>query len=314
MLGNRLRKNRRKVARWAAREGITCYRLYDRDIPEVSLAIDWYEGHLHIAEYAGRRGSTVSELEPERFEAWIEAARELLEVPAERVFVKARRRQTGRSQYEKQGDESYRLEVSEGGHRFIVNLSDYLDTGLFLDHRPARGWVEKEAAGKRVLNLFAYTGSFSVYAAAGGAASTTTVDVSKTYLGWAAENLALNGFPEGDRHAIVRADVLQWLVDPKTKRRRWDLIVLDPPTYSVGAKMEGSLDIQRDHAGLLGDTLALLSDHPEAALWFSNNKRGFRLDRAALEGWMVRDRSRDSIPFDFRDREIHRCWRISRAL
>ena len=237
MWGNRLLKNKRHLRKWARREGVMCYRLYDRDIPELPFAVDWYDGHLHIAVY----GWSEDESE-EEYVAWLGVLLEhigrILEVPAERVFLKCREKQKGLSQYTVFSKEGQRMIVKEGGHQFWVNLSDYLDTGLFLDHRPTRKMVELEASGKRFLNLFSYTGAFTVYAAAGGARMSTSVDLSKTYLAWAKDNLSLNGFDLGV-HQLHHGDVFAFLQKAKQQKKCYDLVVLDPPTFSNSKRMEG---------------------------------------------------------------------------
>lgn len=296
MFANRLRKVARHRRRWARRAGVACYRLYDRDIPEVPLVVDWYAGRLHVADAA----------RDEAFEALddcLAAAGEALDVADANIFCKRRERQRGAAQYSRFGSEGAVFVVPEGGHRFQVNLSDYLDTGLFLDHRRTRARVQAEAAGKRVLNLFAYTGSFTVYAGAGGAERTVTVDLSTTYLDWAETNLRLNGLDAG-RNSIVRADVLQWLRDARQTRTRYDLIVLDPPTFSNSKRMRTTFDVRRDHPRLLAETRALLA--PGGALYFSTNARRFRLDGAVTGAEEVTD-----IPPDFERRRPHRCWRIT---
>ncbi len=305
MLSNRLRKNKRKLKSWLKREKHTCYRLYDMDIPEIPFAIDVYEDHLHIAEY--RRRHSYTDDEHAMWMEWmLEVISETLDVERHLIFTKTRQRQKGKAQYEKLGEETYRMEVSEGGHLFWANLSDYLDTGLFLDHRITRKRVEDEAAGKRFLNLFAYTGAFTVYAAAGGAAQTTTVDMSKTYLRWARENLELNDL-WGRQHRLIHSDVFAFLNAPERGWDEYDLIVMDPPTYSASKRMEGTLDIQRDHVWLLNKTIALLATG--GVLYFSNNFRKFDLDEDALEGVSVTEITHQTIPPDFRE-QIHRCWRI----
>jgi 23S rRNA (guanine2445-N2)-methyltransferase / 23S rRNA (guanine2069-N7)-methyltransferase len=235
----------------------------------------------------------------------------VLEVPAEQVFLKVRRRQKGTAQYEKQSESGRFFAVEEGGLRFRVNFEDYLDTGLFLDHRLTRGLIRERARGRSFLNLFAYTGSATVYAAAGGASATTTVDLSRTYLDWARHNLALNGFA-GDRHEVIQADCLEWLEQAVRAHWRYDLVFLDPPTFSTSKRMAATLDIQRDHAALLLQASRLLA--PGGELIFSTNHRKFRLDREALAGLQIEDWSRKTLPKDFeRDPRIHFCWAIRRS-
>lgn len=291
---NRLAKNARHFQKWAKRRGLEAFRIYDLDMPEVPVAVELYAGRAHVMEYPRRRAVKSGEAAALRAEV-VEIVKRVLAV--EDVFVKTHEAKL--AQYEKQGARGVVFPVLENGLKFEVNLSDYLDTGLFLDHRDTRARVRDEAKGTRFLNLFAYTGSFSVYAAAGGAASTTTVDLSNTYCDWAERNLKLNGL-SGD---VVRADVLQWLDRAKGP---YDLIVLDPPSFSVSKKMERGWDVQRDHPALLTQVLGLLA--PGGVLYFSTNFLGFELD-AAFEG--TTELTPKSIPEDFR-RTVHRCWRFVR--
>ena len=300
MLANRIRKNVKRLRKWRKRDAVSCYRVYDRDIPEIPLAVDVYDEHLHVARYARR--------EPpprEWLDAMVAAAAEALEVDAGRVFVKVRERQRGRQQYERVTESGVEIEVVEDGLRFVVNLSDYLDTGLFLDHRETRKLVRAEAWDKRFLNLFAYTGTFSVYAAAGGARSTTTVDMSNTYLAWAERNLALNGFDRPE-HDVVRADVLAWLAQPG---ERFDLVVVDPPSFSNSKKMQETFDVQRDHRALLEAVARRVT--PGGVIWFSNNRRGFKLDEGVLDGAEIEEVTRRTVPPDFERSKPHQCWKIT---
>jgi 23S rRNA G2069 N7-methylase RlmK/C1962 C5-methylase RlmI len=307
MLANRVRKSAKHLRKWARREGVSCYRVYDRDIPELPLAIDWYDGRLHIALY--RADHKPHTADPAWLEAMVAAAAGALEIERARAYLKTRERKPGASQYEKQDDRGERFAVTESGLGFWINLGDYLDTGLFLDHRVTRSLVRAEAAGKRVLNLFCYTGSFTVYAAAGGARSTVSVDLSSTYLDWAADNLALNELG-GPPHALVRADALAWLAEPaRHDEPRYDLVVLDPPTFSTSKRMEGTLDVQRDHVALLDAVTRLTA--PGGAIYFSTNQRGFRLDTAALaERADIEHLTARTLPPDFRNRRIHQCYRL----
>jgi len=309
MFANRLRKNLRLLGKWARREGVSCYRLYDADMPEYAVAVDLYEGWAHIQEYAAPET-----VDPARAEARLAEAMavlpEVLGVPAANVVLKVRRRQKGLAQYERMATTGAFREVAEAGLRFLVNLTDYLDTGLFLDHRPTRAMVRDLATGRRFLNLFAYTGTASVYAASGGAASTTSVDMSRVYLDWARRNMALNGFVEGTVHRFVHADCLKWL--EVRRLERYDLIFLDPPTFSTSKRMgERTFDVQRDHVPLIRAVASLLSR--EGILLFSNNSRRFTLDRDALPDLQIEDVSAKTLPHDFaRNPRIHTCWRIAR--
>jgi 23S rRNA G2069 N7-methylase RlmK/C1962 C5-methylase RlmI len=314
MLANRLSKSSRHLRKWARREGVSCYRLYDRDIPEIPLAIDWYEGRLHVAQYERRGGEPDARADAGWADAMVQAAASALGVdPATDAFLKLRRRQSGTSQYEKLGDEGARFVVHEGGLRFLVNLSDYLDTGLFLDHRLTRAELRAHAGGARVLNLFAYTGAFSVYAAAGGAAETLSMDLSNTYLAWAEENLALNGFSSAARsaHRLLRQDCCAYLREERDLGA-FDLAVVDPPSFSTSKAMEGTFDVLRDHVWLLERALTRL--RRGGVLYFSTNRRGFALGAGAEQlDAHVEDITVRTIPPDFqRNSRIHRCYRITR--
>ena len=305
----RLAKRFKHLAKWARRQGIEAFRVYDRDIPEIPLAIDWYAGWLHAAEYD--RPHERTEIEHEVWlDRMIEAAAAELGVPLDRTFLKTRRRQRGGEQYEKVAERKALVTVHEGGLAFECNLSDYVDTGLFLDHRITRSLVRDEAAGKRFLNLFGYTGSFSVYAAAGGAAETTSVDLSNTYLDWTRANLARNGFKDAGRHRTVRDEARAFL-EHRARRGEppFDLVVVDPPTYSRSAKSETPWDVERDHADLLDLVWRNLS--PAGVVYFSTNFRRFHLAADRLEPrFTVREITNRTIPEDFRNERIHRCWRL----
>lgn len=306
MFRNRLTKRAHHLRRWPGR-GITCYRLYDRDIPEVPLAVDFYDGHLHLAEY-----DRPYDHSPAQHADWLDlmvrTAAKAMDIPPGDVFLKHRRRQRDEDQYEKFSDAGRTFDVTEAGLKFRVNLSDYLDTGLFLDHRITRSLVRDEAAGRRVLNLFAYTGAFTVYAAAGGAKSTTTVDLSNTYLDWARENMAINGF-DGPEHRFVRSDAPSFLLE-YPPGSVWDLAVVDPPTFSNSKMVEGDWDVLTRHVELLTNLARRMS--PGGVIYFSNNFRRFKLDEPALAeaGMSVREITNQTIPEDFRNKRIHRCWRL----
>lgn len=324
MFANRLRKNSRHLGKWARREGVTCYRVYDADLPEYAVAVDLYQGagvdegrrFAHVAEYAPP--PTVDPaLAQTRLAEAVEAVADVLEVEPADVALKVRRRQRGSAQYERQAERGEWVEVAEGGLRFLVNLHDYLDIGLFLDHRPVRAMVRELAAGKRVCNLFAYTGAASVYAQAGGAKYVATVDLSATYLDWARRNTALNGYPEGPTNRFFRSDVLRWLADERRRieqgrTRRYGLVFCDPPTFSSSKSMgERTFDVQRDHVALITDAAALLE--PDGALVFSTNLRTFKLDEAALGGLLIEDVTAATIPPDFaRTPRIHHCYVVRR--
>lgn len=303
---NRLKKLARHLRRWPAR-GITCYRLYERDIPEIPLIVDRYDDALHIAEFERPHDRTAAE-HADWLDLMVHTAADSLEVSRDAVFLKHRERQRGDSQYERFSDEHAVRTIEEGGLKFLVNLSDYLDTGLFLDHRITRGMVRDAAAGKRFLNLFAYTGSFTVYAAAGGAAETTTVDLSANYLEWAEENLRINGLA-GPQHRFVRADSIAY-VHTLGRKDVFDLAVVDPPTFSNSKRLDYDWDVQRDHAALLNKLIEHVA--PNGVIYFSNNSRRFKLDEESLAGVSIREISKQTVPEDFRNKRIHRCWRLIR--
>lgn len=344
---NRLAKNRRHLGKWARRSGVDCYRLYDADLPDYALAVDLYtagEVHLHVQEYAAPKDVDPVKAEKRLREA-LSHLQKAFDLPSSRLHFKQRSVQHGHAQYEKQGENLRVLEVEEHGCRLLVNLDDYLDTGLFLDHRALRGRLQQEAAGRRLLNLFCYTGAASVHAALGGARQTVSVDLSNTYLRWAQRNFRLNGFDAGiidgrsgpgptaagapgspwqrsasrrpsapmpaTPHMLVRDDCMAWLersaADPQC---RYDLIFCDPPTFSNSARLIDVFDVQRDHLALIGRARALLA--PGGVLYFSTNRRKFKLDPAAVQGAHCVDITAQTLDEDFkRPPPAHRCWRIT---
>ena len=302
---NRLTKLARHLRRWPTKQDITCYRLYDRDIPEVPLVVDRYEDNLHVAEFERPNEHTVAE-HSEWLDLMLDTAADTLGVPRENVFCKRRERQRGTSQYERQDAEQHTAVANEGGLKFLINLSDYLDTGLFLDHRITRGMVREQAAGKRFLNLFCYTGAFTVYAAAGGAASTTSVDLSNTYLEWAKKNLNINNLI-GDAHRLVRRDTLGFLRE-HAPGQHYDLVVADVPTYSRSKATEEDWDVQRDYPEMLSLILGLMPSG--GVVYFSSNFRRFKFEEAAVPQATAREISRQTVPADFRNKRIHRAWRL----
>ncbi len=305
LFSRRLTARARHLRRWPTKRGISCYRLYDRDVPEIPLAIDRYEECLHLAEYERPHDRSPAE-HADWLDLMAKTAAKALEIPKGNVFLKRRERQRGLNQYERFSDQGRTFVVHEGGLKFRVNLSDYLDTGLFLDHRITRSLVRDAAAGKRFLNLFGYTGSFTVYAAAGGAKTTTTVDLSNTYLDWADDNLRLNNLT-GPAHRFVRDDAVAFLNFHRAGEA-YDLAVVDPPTFSNSKKTDDVWDIQRDHVDLLKRVVALMS--PGGVIYFSSNSRRFKFDDTAFDGVTSREISRQTVPEDFRNRRIHRCWRM----
>jgi 23S rRNA (cytosine1962-C5)-methyltransferase len=308
MFRNRLTKTFRHVSKLAGRQSITCYRVYDHDLPEFPFCIELYEDKVYLAEYRRRHGMT-----EEEHEAWLESClpviSEVLGMPDEAIYWRQRQRKAGRQgQYEKLASEEEFFIVKEAGLSFRVNLTDYLDTGLFLDHRITRGMVRAEAKEKKVLNLFCYTGSFSVYAAAGGAVRVDSVDLSKTYLNWAEENMKLNGSSTGAATVcnFIHADVKQWL--DEAPAGLYDLVVMDPPTFSNSKRMKDFLDIQRDHAELLNKTLHAMK--PGGVLYFSTNFRKFQLEAERVEASSIKDITGATTPFDFQGKLFRWCYRI----
>lgn len=313
MFRNRLVKVWKHMARQAKRQGISCYRVYDHDLPEFPFCIEFYGDRLYVAEYKRRHGMT-----EEEHDSWIEKSLEVigevLQVEKENIFLKLRRRKPGRlGQYQKNDGVQHDTKtagfvVEENGLKFIINLSDYLDTGLFLDHRITRQMVREQSKGKKVLNLFAYTGSFSVYAASGGATEVVTVDLSKTYLSWAEKNMQLNEFTDTAKYSFIHADVKPYL---KTiPADSYDIIVMDPPTFSNSRRMDDILDIQRDHAELINDCLSALT--PGGVLYFSTNFRKFSINRDKIRTKDIRDITKITTPFDFEGKLFRWCFMITR--
>lgn len=308
MFSNRLTKVYRHRSKQAKGMGVSCYRLYDRDLPEFPISVDYYEGRLCVSEYRAKHGMTEEE-HLEWLDGTINVLADVLQIDEANIFTKERRRKSNRlSQYEKTAEEKVFFEVKESGLSFLVNLSDYLDTGLFLDHRLTRQMVKAESEKKDVLNLFAYTGSFSVYAAAGEAASVTTVDLSNTYIDWAKKNFQLNNLNDSKRYHFIVEDVKQYLRE--TKPGTFDLVVMDPPTFSNSKKMKDILDIQRDHPELINDALRLL--RPGGILYFSTNARKFDLNEAAIETDLIKDITRQTTPFDFEGKLLRWCWKMQK--
>jgi 23S rRNA (guanine2445-N2)-methyltransferase / 23S rRNA (guanine2069-N7)-methyltransferase len=308
MFANRLRKNLARLEPWAERERIDCYRLYDADMPEYAFAVDLYgraPRHVCLQEYAAPKTVDIQGARERRRDV-LAALPQVLQVPLEQIHSRVRKPQKGAEQYEKRALDAGRMAVREAGLEFWVNFGDYLDTGLFLDHRIVRGMLRGWAGDADFLNLFCYTGSATVYAAAGGARSSVSVDLSNTYLDWAHENLVLNRFA-GPQHALCRADCRKWLEEESARGPRFDLIFLDPPTFSNSKRMQGVLDVQRDHAVMIRHALQLL--RPAGRLVFSTNYSRFKLDAAALGEYEIEDISARTIPKDFeRHARIHRCY------
>lgn len=314
MFANRLQKNIKKLSKWLKRQAIHCYRIYDADLPEYAIAVDVYQGEktwINVQEYQAPKTVSQEKANARLSAALVEIAKHF-DIPREQVFLKIRSKQKGIDQYEKQASQGKFEIIEEHGARFYINFSDYLDTGLFLDHRPIRIKIQQQAQHKHFLNLFAYTGTASVHAALGGASSTTTVDMSKTYLEWAQRNMDLNS-TRSDNH-FIRADCMEWLeaeANKPDKEKLYDLIFLDPPTFSNSKRMDNNLSIQEDHIALITNAAKLLT--AEGILYFSTNFRRFKLDSTALAHLNIKDISKQSIPEDFsRTPKIHYCWEIKR--
>ena len=304
MFRNRLTKVHKHYAKIARKQNIACFRFYDHDLPEFPFAIDWYDGVVHAAEYKRRHG-----MEDDEHEIWLAECKstlaEVLEIPSEAIFMKVRQRKAGRQgQYEKFDETKTERIVPEGGLNFIINLTDYLDTGLFLDHRITRSIVREQANDAHMLNLFCYTGSFSVYAAHGNAASVTSVDLSKTYLHWAKRNMQYNKLFRDEKHEFIHGDVIEWLDYMPAKK--YDLVVCDPPTFSNSKRMEDIFDVQRDHVKLLKKIIKGCADG--AKIYFSNNYRNFELDRDAIPAAVIKDITAATTPFDFQGRLHRKCY------
>ena len=308
MFANRLKKNYKHLKKWARKNDVTCYRVYDADIPQYAVAIDIYEQWVYVQEYKAPK--TVDKNKAFlRINDIIDVVADILETKQEYVVLKVRKKQEGSSQYEKQDKKDRKTAVRENGLRFLINVYDYIDTGLFLDHRNTRQLIRRLAKNRSFLNLFAYTGSVTVYAAAGGASTTTTVDMSNTYLNWAQENLSINGYT-GDRHRFVREDCLKWLQQAIDENKKYQLIFVDPPTFSNSKKMDTSLDIVRDHVALLSGCLALLTD--DGQLIFSTNARGFKLDNSMQEMCFVKEITKLTTTEDFKRKPLHRSWCLAK--
>ncbi len=304
MFENRVKKNMKRLKSWRKQNNISCFRIYDRDIPEYAVAVDVYGKWIHVQEYKAP-GSVSAEAALKRLQDIIYVLPSIFNVSAENIFLKQRQRQKSTSQYEKRNESAKTATVEESGLKFEIDLNSYIDTGLFLDHRMTRAMIGNMAEGKRFLNLFSYTSSVTVYAARGGAVSTVSVDKSNTYTRWAKKNMALNGFDKKN-HVFYSEDCLTWM---KKEKKKYDLIFLDPPTFSNTKKEGTSFDIQKDHAELILAAVNLLSDN--GTLIFSNNFRQFKMDFDRLKNLSIEDITSKTIPPDFeRNSKIHNCWVI----
>lgn len=308
MFRNRLTKVFRHLGKLARKSGVSCYRVYDHDLPEFPFCIEFYGDKLYVAEYKRQHGMT-----DDQHDYWLEKSMEvmteILAVSKDNIFLKLRQRKPGRlGQYQKYDEVKHEFIIEENQLKFIVNLSDYLDTGLFLDHRSTRQMVREKSAGKKVLNLFAYTGSFSVYAADGKADEVATVDLSNTYLKWAQRNMELNGFTDPIPYQFLQAEARQYL---KTIAPGYfDIIIMDPPTFSNSKRMDDFLDIQRDHVELINDCLSGLK--PGGTLFFSTNFRKFILDTEKIKASGIKDITKPTTSFDFEGKNSRLCYLITK--
>ena len=308
MFTNRLAKVYKHYSKLARRQEIACYRFYDHDLPEFPFAIELYKDLVHAAEYKRRHG-----MEDEEHEEWLEECKQVIaqvvEMEPDNIFMKVRQRKAGRQvQYEKFAEQKIGRIVPEGGLSFIINLTDYLDTGLFLDHRITRGIVRDEAKGMKVLNLFCYTGSFSVYAAHGGADEVVSVDLSKTYLNWAKRNMQYNKLYKDDKHHFIHEDVMEWI--EQIPPGYFDLIICDPPTFSNSKRMDDTFEVQRDHVKLIKQLLKGCTD--TGRIYFSTNFRGFEIERDSIPAATVKDITGATTPFDFQGRLYRSCFLIEK--
>ncbi len=308
MFENRLYKMHKHFSKLARRQNVACYRFYDHDLPEFPFAIEWYDGVVYAAEYKRRHGMSDDE-----HNGWLVECKKViagvLEISGGDIFLKTRQRKENRtSQYQKLSAQKVERIVPENGLSFIINLTDYLDTGLFLDHRITRALVKDESKDKNVLNLFCYTGSFSVYAASGGASGITSVDLSKTYLNWARRNMQYNKLFDDKKHHFVHADAIEWLKTAPTDY--FDLVICDPPTFSNSKRMDDIFDVQRDHVILLKQIFKATKNN--ARIYFSNNYRGFTIDRDKIPAQYIKDITANTTPFDFQGRLHRKCFLIEK--
>ena len=312
MFANRLAKNYKHLGKWAKRNNIQCYRIYDADIPQYAVAIDIYNDKVHVQEYEAPK--SVNEVKAyQRLSDVMHIISNTLGVSVENTVLKTRKKQKGTEQYtkvEQSSDKKNHFElVTENDLRFQINLHEYLDTGLFIDHRNTRQLIKKLSDGKSFLNLFAYTGAVTVYAAAGGARSSTTVDMSNTYIEWAEKNVMINKL-DHRRHRFIREDCMQWLWDENRAGGTYDLIFLDPPTFSNSKKMQESLDIKRDHADLIDLTMKLLEEN--GLLVFSTNAKKFKLDKELADKYFIKDITSITTTEDFKRKPAHKCWLLAK--
>lgn len=301
IIQNRIEKNYKHRLKWARREGVEAFRIYEKDIPEFPFLVDIYGPYAIVFN---KGDDEIDGDKPEHFEYCLSAVKNVLNIPEANLIIKSRERQRD-GQYEKLDEKNEYINIKEYQASFLVNLHDYLDTGLFLDHRPMRQIIFKEAKNKKFLNLFSYTGAVSVMAALGGASHVTSVDLSQTYQEWARRNFTHNNISLKEHNFIVQS-AIDYLEKAKNQ---FDLIFLDPPTFSNSKKMATDFEVEKDHLHLIKLCLNILS--PDGTLYFSNNKRKFKLDPTINTLALVEDISAKSIPMDFRDQKIHHCYKIT---
>jgi len=305
MIGNRVRKNHKRLKKTFKRQNVEVFRLYDWDIPEIRLVIDWYKSHLVVGEYQRQQTQSVQNWLPRMAEAVALA----LDVAPQNIHLKSRKTNDdgSGSRYERLGRTSEPLIVKERDLQFYVNLDDYIDTGIFSDHRETRALIQKESDGLRFLNLYAYTGSFTCAAVAGGAIASTTVDLSNNYLGWAEKNYAINNLPDGP-HVFLKSDCLDFLQKSKRQKKTWDLCVLDPPSFSTQHGESGSFDVLRDHPNLIETVIEVMA--PGGTIYFSTNHQRFVPRLRSIQCQSVEEITHKTVPIDYRNKQIHRCWKI----
>ena len=302
MFKNRFVKMYKHFGKWARKQNIDCFRIYDCDIPQFPFIIDKYDKYIYVSVFE-KKDNLTSEAQHPYLDACIEIIAEITEISTTSIFIKNRIRQKGNVQYSKLDDRKSEFVIRENNLDFIINLSDYVDTGIFMVHRQTRKMIQDISEGKKVLNLFAYTGSFTVYAAAGGATETMTIDMNKTYIDWSKRNMKLNGF-SGQNHKYLVENVLEWIKEPV--ETKYDIIILDPPTFSNSKKMFGTFEIQRDHEWLIRQTMRHLEKGGQ--LYFSNNYKKFKLETKTIEATKIKDITGMTTPPDYKDRIFRSCY------
>jgi 23S rRNA G2069 N7-methylase RlmK/C1962 C5-methylase RlmI len=311
MFKNRLNKNFQNLIKWAKRENITAFRIYEKDIPQYPFTLDYYDGSFVIYFFEPTKyPESLEKSDNLKLNEVVETIKELFQTPENDIFIKRRKKQKGVAQYEKISQHNATKIIFEGDLKFIVNLSDYLDCGLFLDHRKTRQFIKNKISNKSLLNLFSYTGSISVAAGMGNAKLITTVDMSNTYLNWAKENFKVNNIPIHS-HEFIRADIMQIIPEMTQRQQKYDFIFLDPPSFSNSKKMKTIFDIQKDYIFLINSCEKLLNDN--GCILFSNNLKTFKFDKDAFtKSFYIEDFTKKTIPLDFRNQKIHHAWLLKK--